>query len=113
VAVVFLVYAVVCPALVVLSGHAFPRAPAFAVPCPTTLFTTGLLLAMVPPAPRWFSIIPMTWSFIGGSAAFSPGVTPDLMLLAGGLCLLVEAAIPRRGRPRDTLSQVRAGAARW
>ena len=44
-AVVFLVYSLVYPLLVWLSGHRFPSAPLYAVPCPTTLFTAGVLLA--------------------------------------------------------------------
>jgi hypothetical protein len=62
-----------------------PRAPAFGVPCPTTIFTAGLLLAT--PLSRWLLVIPIVWSLVGGSAAFLFGMTPDLMLFATAVTL--------------------------
>ena len=107
----FLVYALLYPALVLLSGHVLPRAPAFAVPCPTTLFTAGLLFTGVPPVPRWLFVVPVVWSLIGGSAAVSLGMTPDLMLFVAGACLLVYGLAPRvfgaSGLPSDALRDAR------
>jgi uncharacterized protein DUF6064 len=91
----FLAYSLVYPGLVVLTGHAFPRGPAAAVPCPTTLFTTGLLLAAAPPVPRVLLIIPIAWSLIGGSAAVLLGMAPDLMLLIAAALLTLYAALPQ------------------
>lgn len=93
-AALFLVGSLVYPVLVLFSGHEFPRAPIFAVPCPTTLFTAGLLLAAVPPVPRPIFIVPIAWSVIGGSAALIFGMTPDLMLFVAGACLSAYAAVP-------------------
>jgi hypothetical protein len=84
-AAVFLVFALAYPALVLMTGHTLPRAPAFGVPCPTTIFTAGLLLAM--PMSRWLLVIPIVWSLVGGSAAFLFGMTPDLMLFAVAVTL--------------------------
>jgi hypothetical protein len=92
---VFILCSLSYPALVLLSGHHLPRAPAFAVPCPTTLFTEGLLFAAVSPVPRWLFVVPVLWSLIGGSAALSLGMTPDLMLFVGGAGLLAYAVAPR------------------
>jgi hypothetical protein len=75
---VFLLYSLVYPLLVWLSGHPFPSAPLFAVPCPTTLFTAGVLLAAAAPVPRWLFVVPIAWSIVGGSAAVLLGMTPDL-----------------------------------
>src|SRR5687768_568710 len=36
---VLIVYALLYPAIVLLEGHAYPAAPTFGVPCPTTLLT--------------------------------------------------------------------------
>lgn len=92
---VFLASSLLYPVLVVLSGYSFPRAPAFALPCPTTLFTAGLLFAAVPPVPRWLFVVPIAWSLVGGSAAVVLGMTPDLMLFVAGACLLLYATAPR------------------
>lgn len=83
----FFVYALAYPALVVAAGHHLPAAPAFAVPCPTTLFTAGLLLAAKPPWPRALLVAPIAWSLVGGSAALVLGMTPDVMLFAAAACL--------------------------
>jgi hypothetical protein len=87
----FLAYSLVYPILVLFSGHEFPRAPAFAVPCPTALFTAGVLFAVVPPVPRWLFIVPVAWSVVGGSAALVLGMTPDLLLFVAGVSLLIYA----------------------
>jgi hypothetical protein len=87
----FLLYSLAYPVLVVASGHRFPNAPAFAVPCPTTLFTAGILLATASPVPRWLLVVPVLWSLIGGSAALLLGMAPDLMLFVAGASLVVRA----------------------
>jgi hypothetical protein len=102
---VFVAYSFLYPVLVVLSHHTLPRAPVAGVPCPTTLFTSGLLFAAKPRVPRLLLMIPIAWSVIGGSAALVLGMTPDLMLLVGAALLVVYAArrgiLPdKTGRPR-------------
>jgi len=72
------------------SGHDVPRAPLFAVPCPTTLFTAALLLTAVRPAPLSVFVIPVMWAAIAGTAAIALGVTPDLMLFVAAVCLVVS-----------------------
>ena len=77
--------AVIYPALGWLFGHAFPRAPMFGLaPCPTTIFTLGLLLLAVRP-PRHLVIIPLLWSIIGFGAALNLGVYQDYGLILAGL----------------------------
>jgi hypothetical protein len=58
-----------------------------------------MLLAAAPPAPRWLLVIPILWSFVGGSAAIVLGVTPDLLLFAAGASM-VGYVLSRRG-PRE------------
>jgi hypothetical protein len=94
VASIFLAYSFLYPALVLLTGHALPRAPIFGVPCPTTLFTIGLLLVAEPPVSRLLLIVPGIWSIIGGSAALFLGMAPDMMLLPGGVFLAVDMVWP-------------------
>ena len=98
VAIVLLVYSLIYPALAVAGAHDWPRAPIFGVPCPTTLFTAGLLLAAAPGAPRWLFVVPLLWSAIGGSAAVFFGVLPDLMLLAA-LAFMLGWGVIRRPQP--------------
>ena len=90
----FIVYALAYPGLVLLTGLQWPRMPAFGVPCPTTLFTAGVLLAAVPPVPRWVFVAPILWAMIGGSAAVTLGVTPDYMLFVAALAMLGYAIKP-------------------
>ncbi|MDX1606751.1 MAG: DUF6064 family protein [Candidatus Competibacterales bacterium] len=77
------------PLLGQLAGHGYPRAPLFGVaPCPTTIFTLGLLLlADRVPGSLW--PIPLLWSLIGGTAAWLLAVPEDLGLWAAGLATIV------------------------
>jgi hypothetical protein len=87
----FLAASVLYPLLVLLAGDLFPAAPAFGVPCPTLLFTTGALLCATTKVPRAWLVVPIAWSAIGGSASLFLGVTPDLLLFAAGAALTVLA----------------------
>lgn len=72
------------------AGHAYPAAPVFGLaPCPTTIFTIGVLLMGDWAAVRRLLIVPALWAAIGGSAAFLLGVPQDLGLIASFLILLV------------------------
>lgn len=63
------------------SGHGFMNGPLFGVaPCPTTIFTLGLLLLARPALPFRVWIIPLLWAAIGTSAAFALDVREDLGL---------------------------------
>jgi hypothetical protein len=63
----------------------------FAVPCPTVLFTAGVLLAVRPAVSRWLYLIPVAWSVIAGSAAILFEVTPDLALFAAATVMVLDA----------------------
>ncbi len=80
------------PAIGELAGHHYPATPTFGVPCPTTIYTFGVLLMTAKPLPRWVLPAPMLWAAIGAVAAFSLGVPQDLalivMLVLGGYMLL-------------------------
>jgi hypothetical protein len=91
---VLVVYALAYPGLALLTGLQWPRTPAFGVPCPTTLFTAGMLLAAAPPVPRWVFVIPIVWAVIGGSAALTLGIAPDFMLFVAALAMLSYAVRP-------------------
>jgi hypothetical protein len=82
------------PLLGAASGHAYPAAPVFGVtPCPTGIFTFGVLLLAVGPVPWWLLVVPTLWALVGTSAALQLGVREDLGLpvaaaLAAGFLLL-------------------------
>lgn len=92
---VFVGYALAYPLVVFAEGHAYPRAPTFGLPCPTTLLTVGFLLLAGANRPRTLAVIPLAWTLIAGSAALLFGVRADLMLWVGGV-LLAVAVFPER-----------------
>ena len=80
-------------------GHRYPSAPTFGLPCPTTIFTLGLLLFSVQPVARWVFVVPLLWAAVGSLAAFQLGVVEDLGLLAAGIATiaaLVFSTAPTR-----------------
>ena len=82
----FSVYAlIVYPALGYWLGHRYPAAPTFGLPCPTTIFTFGMLLWTRRGVPLYVLTIPFAWSLLGISAAISFGMTQDYGLLVAGL----------------------------
>ena len=73
------------PVWATLAGHAYPVLPTFGLPCPTTIFTIGLLTLASGRAAKWTLCVPIVWSLIGGQAAFLLDVPPDFGLAAAGL----------------------------
>lgn len=83
----FIAYAlVVYPVIGAQLGHGYPQAPMFGVaPCPTTIFTFGLLLWTRGRVPLGLLIIPTLWSLVGFTAAVTLGMLEDTGLLVAGL----------------------------
>ncbi len=76
-------------ALGLVPGHVWPRAPMFGVtPCPTAIFTFGVLLLSARPLPGPLLVIPVVWAVIGTSAALLLGVREDLTLAAATVLAL-------------------------
>ncbi len=83
---IFILYAlVIYPTLGYFLGHVYPKNPTFGLPCPTTIFTFGLLLWTDKIVPKYVLVIPLIWSVIGFGAALSLGVIEDYGLLIAGL----------------------------
>lgn len=80
---------IIYPTLSYLVGHRYPAVPTFGLPCPTTIFTLGVLLVAKPPVPKSLFVIPLIWTAIGSVAAFKLEVHQDLSLLLAGLIGLV------------------------
>ena len=81
-------YSLVYPAINAAEHLSVSRIPAFGVPCPTMIFTAGLLMLATPRSWR-LSIVPVIWSLIGGSAAFLLGVHADYALPLAGVALAI------------------------
>jgi Family of unknown function (DUF6064) len=76
------------PILSYLAGHVFPASPGFGlgtVPCPTTIFTFGLLLWTTSPVLKRLLIVPFLWSLMGLSAPINYGIYEDIGLVIAGL----------------------------
>ena len=89
-----IVYSIlVYPLLGLAFGHVYPAAPVFGVaPCPTTIFTLGVLLLARPAAPAWLFVIPIAWSGLGGSAAVYLDVREDFGLFVMGIAAVALLA---------------------
>jgi hypothetical protein len=85
---------VIYPLLGFLFGHRYPAMPTFGLPCPTTIFTLGILLFAAVPFPRSVFVVPVLWSAIGSFAAFQLGVPQDYGLLIAGVIGLMAAILP-------------------
>ncbi len=81
-----IVYALAAyPIIGYFAGHIYPRSPTFGVPCPTTIFTFGLLLHSTTRVPWFIVLIPLLWSLIGFSAALNLSVKEDFGLPVAGM----------------------------
>lgn len=87
------------------AGHAYPLMPTFGLPCPTTIFTIGVLCFAVRPAPRDTLIVPLLWCLVGTQAAWMLDMQPDLSLIPAALVGLGLFITSGHGKP-DTLQQV-------
>lgn len=95
--IVFLAYAlIIYPLLGYLLGHKYPEAPTFGLPCPTTIFTFGILLFTIKKISILIIIIPLLWSLIGFSAAFNLGIYEDYGLLIAGVLGFVLLVIKNK-----------------
>lgn len=77
-------------------GHKYPSSPTFGLPCPTTIFTFGILLFSSQRLSMLILVIPFFWSLIGFSAALKLGMREDLSLLFASVVSM--ALIAKRNR---------------
>jgi hypothetical protein len=94
---------IVYPLWGLASGHPAREVPVLGVPCPTTIFTFGLLFWAARPIPRQLLVIPLVWALVGATAVFLLGVLQDTGLLVAGLLGLLLLR-----RPTPTVRAARA-----
>jgi hypothetical protein len=92
--VLFILYSLAIYPLI--GSHTYPRLPLFGVPCPTTIFTFGILLWARNRIPLTLLIVPFLWSIVGFSAAINLGVVQDYGLFIAGLLGTVLIIIKNR-----------------
>jgi hypothetical protein len=94
-----------------LAGHHYPETPTFGAPCPTTIFTLGVLFWTGRELFWWMVTIPLAWSVVATSAAVQLDVPQDFGLTVAGLVtLIVLVGLPRRrgySRPTPNASATR------
>jgi hypothetical protein len=87
------------PVLSAATGHRYPAMPTFGLPCPTTIYTAGILAWFARSVPLHVLVVPTLWSLVGVQAAWLLGVWPDLALLAvpaTSVALVVRRRWPAR-----------------
>lgn len=100
---ILFVYSLVVYPILGLMTHPYPDTPLFGVaPCPTTIFTLGLLVVASYPRPVLLAAVPMLWTVIGGSAAFLLDFPQDWGLPVAGLMWLIAWLRPRTSRKTRT-----------
>jgi hypothetical protein len=83
---VFILYAMlIYPIIGYALGHVYPASPTFGAPCPTTIFTFGILLWTVGRLRWYLYILPLVWALIGFTAALKLGIREDIGLLVAGV----------------------------
>jgi len=83
----FVAYALaIYPILGSVNGHGYPYMPMLGVaPCPTTIFTLGVLLMVRPNISNWLFAIPLVWSLIATAAAINLGMVEDFGLTSAAV----------------------------
>ncbi|MCF8111143.1 MAG: DUF6064 family protein [Desulfobacteraceae bacterium] len=112
VGVVFVLYAMVLyPLIGMIFGHTYTRSPVFGVaPCPSTIFTFGILLWVSRPVPLYLLIIPLLWSLVGVLAAVNLHVPQDYGLGIAGILGTVFLIIRNRELKKEAQIMVSGGA---
>ena len=100
--IIFLLYALIFyPVIGYQLGHVYPYSPTFGLPCPTTIFTFGILLFANKRVPVFLLIIPLIWSVIGFSAAINLSMYEDTGLIIAGVTAVALLLINNRKHPKE------------
>ena len=87
------------PLIGYLIGQRYPEVVTLGLPCPTTIFTIGVLLVALRRPPVWLLAIPIAWALIGTFAATNLGMPQDYGLAIAGLVAVIRlVARPSQNR---------------
>jgi len=87
---------IIYPVLGYLLGRPYPYSITIGLPCPTTIFTFGIILFSIKKIPLAVLIIPLLWSIVGFTAALNFSVYEDFGLIVSGLIGFTLLTIQRR-----------------
>ena len=90
---------IIYPIVGIIQGHIYPASPTFGLPCPTTIFTMGVLLWSDKKIPVILFIVPVLWSVLGFSAAHSLGIKEDIVLVIAGILFTLLKSFHRKLLP--------------
>lgn len=76
---------IIYPILGYSFGHGYPQQPTFGLPCPTTIFTFGILLFTSEKIKWQYIVLLLLWSFLGVSAAIKMRILEDIGLVIAGI----------------------------
>jgi hypothetical protein len=103
-----LLYAIVgYPAVAWFAGQRYPAVPTFGLPCPTTIFTLGILVWCLRPLPWSMLAVPVAWSVIAMGVAVPFGVVEDFALPVAAALALGTLLRPPRRAPHTASSRRR------
>jgi Family of unknown function (DUF6064) len=94
------------PLLGLVLGHQYPAAPTFGVPCPSTIFTFGMLLWIRGRVPWYVLVVPAMWAAIAVGAALNWGVFEDIVMPAAAVVTSYMLLKRNRQQARDLHSHV-------
>jgi hypothetical protein len=97
------------PIIGIWEQHGLMKGPMFGVaPCPTAIFTIGILLMARGRWVPWLAILPLLWSLIGIAAAWRLGIPEDIALPIAGCILLFAFVANAFGRRPASLAKGRS-----
>jgi hypothetical protein len=73
------------PLICILRSNGLNEIISIGLPCPTTIYTLGILMLATKRFPKYLLIIPTIWAAIGFFAAINFGIYQDVMLLVSAL----------------------------
>lgn len=83
----FMLYGlIIYPAAGYLLESEFAKVIAIGLPCPSSIFTFGMLILADKKLPKYLLIIPSLWALVGISAAINLGIYQDLMIIIAAVC---------------------------
>lgn len=103
---------VVYPLVGTLLGDGYPSAPTFGAPCPSTIFTFGILLWTAGRVPMRILVIPFLWAVLAAPAALRWGVLEDIgmpLMAIVAVTLLVFRNRKERHAERAPMASAAAG----
>jgi len=87
---------IIYPVLGYLLGRPYPYSITIGLPCPTTIFTFGILLFSEKKIPFAALIIPLLWSITGFTVALNFSIFEDFGLILSGLISFTLLTIQNR-----------------